>query len=218
MRRRLLPLLPPPSRAPFSCARFGDDRSATADCGGAVAAVCWACFARMNSSSLLALRRWREFGLLGEQAEGLCALAVPAPAVSPAGAWRVLPAFSPAPVRASSGLLGRVLPCTLVLRRGRWLSGDPVGVDVERCALAVPPPAACPTCTALGIALLCPGPQHALWNLKLSFTPWISTECNSPSAPSLRARRISCQCCLPSRVRPGALGVPACTPRLAERS
>ena len=143
IRRRRLLLLPPPlSCTPSSCVRFGDARSGAAVCGDSAAAVCWACFVRMNSTSLFALRRCREFRLLGEQTEALCALAVPAPAVSPAGAWRVLPAFSPAIVRASSSLLVRVLPCTLVLRRGRRLSGDPVGVDGGLCALAVPPPAA----------------------------------------------------------------------------
>ena len=40
------------------------------------------------------------------------------------------------------------------------------------------------------------------------------TECNSPSAPSLRARRMSCQCCRPSRVPVFGLACSVCRPAL----
>ena len=218
MRRRLPLLLPPPSRAPFSCARFGDDRSATVDCGGAAAAAaaCCACLARMNSTILLALRRCREFGRLGEHLVVLCAVSGLASAVRPADARLASPAFSPA---VDCALSVRVVPCLPSPRRGRWMSGDRARVVGGRCAIAALPPAACRSCSALGFAMVCAEPVRASWNLKVSFTPWSSTEYNPPSAPSLPARRISFHCCLPSRIRPGSLGVPAaCTPRLAEPS
>ena len=81
----------------------------------------------------------RKQGQLAGGMERLRTASEPARHCTAISVWRVLPAFSPAPVRASSGLLVRVLPCTLVLRRGRWLSGDLVVVDGELCALAVPP-------------------------------------------------------------------------------
>jgi len=154
----------PPSRAPFSCARFGDGRSAT--CSAGSAAACGACLLRMYSTSLFALRRCLEFGRLGEHTEGLCAIVEPSPAVSPAGAWLALPASSPAAVRACPDLCVQEL-FTPSPRRGRWASGDLVGAVGGRCANAVRPPAACCSCAVLGIALVCVGPQCAFWNLKV---------------------------------------------------
>ena len=104
--------------------------------------------------------------------EGLCAVVELSPAGSPAGAWlNVLPASSPAAVRALPGLCVRELPCTPLPRRGRWPSGDRGGVVGRHCAFAVSPPTACCSCVDLGIALVCAGPQHASWNLKVSLTP-----------------------------------------------
>ena len=110
-----------------------------------------------------------------------------------------------------------MLPCFPLPCRCRRSSDGPVGLVAGRCAVALRLPAACPSCPELVDAMSCAGPLHALWHLKVSLTPWRSTACNSPSIPSLQARRISCHSRLPSRVRPGALCVPAvCTPRLAE--
>ena len=179
MRRRWLaaaasstPLL---LRTPSSCVRFGDARSGVAICGSSAVAVYEACLARMKSTSLFALRRCREFGRLGEHTVGRCAIVEPASAVSPAGARLALPTFSPAGVYAP-GVGARVLPCLPLPRRGRCASDGRKGVDGEHCAFAVLPSTACPACAVLGVALFCPGSLYACWNLKVTFTPWSSTE------------------------------------------
>ena len=178
----------------------------------------------MYSTNLFALRRCLEFGRLGEHPEGLCAVVELSPAGSPAGAWLVLPASSPAAVRALPGLCVRELPCTPLPRRGRWPSGDRGGVVGRHCAFAVSPPTACCSCVDLGIALVCAGPQHASWNLKVSLTPSLHGSPRHVARRQFRAcRRGVCYATpawrwsLPSRGRLGSLRVLACAPRLAER-
>ena len=197
-----------------SCVRFGDALCGVAVCGGWAPAAACIPFARMNSTSLLALRRCREFGRLGEHTEGLCATVKPAPAVSPA-VWLASPVPSPAVVCSFDA---RMLLCLLAFRRGHWLSCGRAGCVGERCAFALLPPVVRPACAGLGTALSCAGPWHVFWNLKVTLTPWSSTECKPLSSPSLHARRISCHCCLPSRIRLGAPGVSVWAPRLAELS
>ena len=115
------------------CMRFGDALCGVAVCGGWAPAAACIPFARMNSTSLLALRRCREFGRLGEHTEGLCATVKPAPAVSPA-VWLASPVLSPAVVCSFDA---RMLLCLLAFRRGRWLScGRAGGVGERRASVA----------------------------------------------------------------------------------